>query len=492
MEQTSDAPLEPELVFGPYRLAPSSRTLFNAGRRVPLNGRAFDLLLVLVERAGEVVSKEELIARVWPSTVVEENNLRVHIGTLRKVLRGDQGGLRYIENVVGRGYSFVAPVTRPAQPIHATITRHHLARPQPPQSVIGRDQCLKQLAALLDEQRCVTIVGPGGIGKTTMALALAPMFGKHIYFLDLTTLTDGRMLAGALDLMIPDDNPLTARRGQRITLILDNCEHVVDQVAALVGRLLADHPPLHILATSREPLRARDERLFRLAPLAVQPDPVTREAALSCPAVRLFIERAMAGMNDFELSDDNLRHIVDICRRLDGIPLAIELAAGRAAFFGIAGLAAQLEDCLGALVRGHRTAPLRHQSLRASLDWSFDMLPAQEQTLLQRVAIFEGSFTLEAAADSVACYGISRATALDGLANLYDKSLLGAHAVGATMRYHLLGTTRAYAREKLTSEEIVARGGALPPPPVCNGLSASRVSPGLQAAAALPIGLRAS
>ena len=190
MQQTSCTPIEPELAFGPYRLAPSHRTLIKDGRPVPLNGRAFDLLLALVERAGEVVSKEELIARVWPSTVVEENNLRVHIGTLRKALSGGQDGLRYIENVVGRGYSFVAPVTRSA---HPSMVPRNLTLPH---DIVGRDPTLKQLTTLCHEHQCVTIVGAGGIGNTTVALmvadALAPIFGTRIYFADIAPVADDR------------------------------------------------------------------------------------------------------------------------------------------------------------------------------------------------------------------------------------------------------------------------------------------------------------
>lgn len=473
MEHADAAHVEPELAFGPYRLAPSHRILLNDGRPVQLSGRAFDLLLALIERAGEVVSKEELIARVWPSTVVEENNLRVHIGTLRKVLCPDDSGMRYVENVVGRGYSFVAPVSRISRDIRSTVLHKDIVRlPMLQTRLIGRDQVREQLAGLVGQHRCVTIVGPGGIGKTTMALALAetlaPVFGEHIYFLDLAPVTDGRLVvstvAVALGLPVLGDDPLPSLRAflrdKQAILIFDSCEHVLDLVAGLVEQLLADSPPLHILATSREPLRAAGERLLRLEALAVPPPAVSRDDALLYPAVQLFTERAMASMNGLDLSAENLRHIVDICRRLDGIPLAIELAAGRADFFGIAGLSAQLADCFNTLVRGRRTALPRHQTLRATLDWSFDRLPGHEQVLLQRFAIFRGSFTLEAAVDIVAYDGISKAAALEGLANLHAKSLLSTDADQDTMQYRLLDTTRAYAGEKLAdagSTSVVAR-----------------------------------
>lgn len=193
MQQTSCTPIEPELAFGPYRLAPSCRTLSKNGQPVPLNGRAFDLLLVLVERAGVVVSKEELIARVWPSTVVEENNLRVHIGTLRKALSGDPNGFRYIENVVGRGYSFVAPVTRS---VHAAMMPRNPMPHQTPRDILGPDPTLEQLTTLCHQHQCVTIIGAGAIGKSTVALmlaeALTPFFGTRVYFADIAPVADDR------------------------------------------------------------------------------------------------------------------------------------------------------------------------------------------------------------------------------------------------------------------------------------------------------------
>nr|WP_315398827.1 winged helix-turn-helix domain-containing protein [uncultured Duganella sp.] len=538
MPQSSRAPSEAQLAFGPFLLTPALRTLTRAGRPVPLHGRAFDLLLALVERAGEVVGKDELIARVWPSTVVEENNLRVHIGTLRKTLGGVDGCARCVENVVGRGYSFVAPVIR-IPPTAIAAAPRHSAGPQPRQQqhcVIGRDQEIGQVAALIGPHRCVTIVGPGGVGKTTVALAvglaLACNFGERRYFVDLAVAAGGTHMAGtptgrapqasydvagydvaapqvadsevaSSDLASSDladpalaDTAVAAAvlsamvvawpaaatahsaplptlpafpRGQPSLLILDNCEHVIDYAAALAEALLASHPSLHILATSREPLRARGERLHRLAPLATPPDDATGEALLSYPAARLFAERAPAAVDGPAGSEPDLRHVGAICRRLDGLPLAIELAAARVDFLGLAGLATRLgeglADSLGVLACGLRAGPPRHRSMRASLDWSFGLLTAHEQTLLQHLAVFHDSFTLEAAGDIAACCGIARATAFDALAGLHAKSLLLAHADGGAMRYRLLDTTRAYARVKLDAAMACgAAQGALPEP----------------------------
>lgn len=451
------------LLFGAYRLVPSERALFNGEQSVRLSGRAFDLLLALVERPGEVMSKDALIARVWPRTCVEEGNLRVHIGALRKALRDGSGSL-YVENVVGRGYSFVAPVRR---------VTHHGWPPAPPalqapqttpgaahMHIFGRDATLRQLAAQLPLQRLVTLVGPGGMGKTTVARAvseqLAPVFAQGVQFLDLAPLADGAQVSSALAqaLRLPSlaSDPvsgLVAHLHDMHTLIVfDNCEHVIDAVASLAERLLRQTPRVHVLATSREPLRAESECVHRLPPLAPS------------PAVQLFVERATASMDSFRLGEDNAAAVGDICRRLDGIPLAIELAAGRIDFFGVHGLAERLEDCFTVLTRGRRTALPRHQTLRATLDWSFDMLSATERAALRRFAIFRAPFSLECAAGVASCAQISSADVLDCIANLAAKSLVSADTSGATVLYRLLGTTRAYGLEKLNDsgeQQWVAR-----------------------------------
>jgi predicted ATPase/DNA-binding winged helix-turn-helix (wHTH) protein len=480
------------ILFGAYRLVPSERALFNGGQQVRLSGRAFDLLVALVERPGEVLSKDELIARVWPSTCVEEGNLRVHIGALRKVLHDASGSL-YVENVVGRGYSFVAPVRRVAHreassaPASASAAGAASAMPampsMPPIRIIGRGDTLQLLAGQVPQRRLVSVVGPGGMGKTTVAVAasaqLAQAFAHGVFLVDLAPLTDGAQVVSALALALGmpamSSDPVAALAAHlhdmHALLVFDNCEHVIDSVAALAERLLRQTPRVHVLATSREPLRAEAEWVHRLPPLALPPlppagCPAMRFAApalaelAATPAVQLFVERATAGMDSFRLGEDNAAAVADICRRLDGIPLAIELAAGRAEFFGVHGLAERLEDCFTVLTRGRRTALPRHQTLRATLDWSYDMLSPVEQATLRRFAIFRAPFTLVYAAELVQCDDIRAADVLDCIANLAAKSLISADTSGDVTLYRLLGTTRAYALEKLRASgelEWVAR-----------------------------------
>ncbi|SFV08532.1 ATP-binding protein [Pseudoduganella namucuonensis] len=481
------------LLFGPYRLVPAERALYQGARPVRLSGRAFDLLLALIERPGEVVGKDELIARVWPQSFVEEGNLRVHIGTLRKALGGDDGP--YVENVVGRGYSFVAPVRRATQaapdpPAPWQPAARPSPRPQPTAAtlasrgrVIGREDAIRQLAAQVIERRLLTVVGPGGMGKTTLALAVAadvaPHFGQRVHFVDLAPLTEssqvGVALAMALGLPALSSDPLPGLlvhlRDTDALLVLDNCEHVIDGAAALAERLLCATARVHILATSREPLRAESECVHRLAPLALPaavPAGAAPDMALlaASPAVQLFVERATASVDSFRLTEDNAAAVAEICRRLDGIPLAIELAAGRAEFFGVHALAARLEDCFAVLTRGRRTALPRHQTLRATLDWSYHMLPPAEQAILRRFGVFRAPFMLECAVAVAADEaegkqeGDAADAVLDGIANLVAKSLLIADTGGDTMLYRLLATTRAYALEKLRAsgdQDRVAR-----------------------------------
>jgi predicted ATPase/DNA-binding winged helix-turn-helix (wHTH) protein len=456
-------------LFGPFRLVPAERALYGSGGAVRLHGRAFDLLLALVERAGEVVAKEELLARVWPQTFVEEGNLRVHVAALRKVLQDDSGH-PYVDNVVGRGYSFVAPVRRQAAlapapapavaPLRIPATVPLLQQPR----LFGRRDTLQRLDELLSQCRLVTVAGPGGMGKTSVALAAAARcaaLGEPVHVLDMAPLADAAQLGGALAVVLgvpalaqdPVPGLLAHLRGVQALLVFDNCEHVIDAAAALAERLLRDTTGIRILATSREPLRAEGECVHRLPPLALpgpHEDGAAQFAALAAsPAVQLFVERAANGMDGFRLTHDNAECVADICRRLDGIPLAIELAAGRAEFFGVQGLAARLEDCFAVLTRGRRTALPRHQTLRATLDWSYDMLPPLEQAILRRFAVFRAPFGLDCAIDVVRCEQADHGFVTDSIANLAAKSLLSVDSSGRETVYRLLGTTRAYALDKL-------------------------------------------
>ncbi len=466
------------ITFGPFRLLPVQRTLFEDGRPLRLGSRALDILIALADSAGELVSKDELVARVWPKTFVEEANLRVHIAALRKALGDGQAGTRYIMTVPGRGYCLVAPVERLdekdslAAPYAEAEQTHNL--PAPLTRMIGRAEIVAALAEQLLQRRFVTVVGPGGIGKTTVALAVADRliasYADGVRFVDLTPLTDHRLvpnvLAFVLGFAVHSEDPVSALtsylRHKQMLLVFDSCEHVIEAAAPLAEEVLKGAPGVHILATSRESLRAEGETVQRLAPLAVPPASkgLTAAEALAFPAVRLFVERASASVDAFELSDADAPVVADICRRLDGIALAIELTAGRIDAFGVRGLAALLNDRFRLLTSGRRTALPRHQTLGATLDWSHELLPDAERLLLRRLAVFAGDFTPESASVVASGAGIAASEVFDLVASLVAKSLVSADIGGDIVHYRLLDTTCAYALEKLIASgeyEALAR-----------------------------------
>jgi predicted ATPase/DNA-binding winged helix-turn-helix (wHTH) protein len=435
-----------------------------------LGGRALLILIALVERAGDLVGKDELIARVWPNTFVEEASVRVHIAALRRILGDGQSGVRYLATVTGRGYSFVAPVSRPqmrgtleASRAQAHEPTHNL--PAPLTRIVGRTAIVETIAAQLRRQRLVTLVGPGGIGKTTVAVAvgqaLVSAFDDGVRFIDLVPLADPTAVASSvasiLGLPVRSEEPTPALlaflKEKRMLLVLDNCEHVIGSVAAFATQVLAIASGIHIFATSREPLLVEGERVRRLLPLATLPSSaeVTVAEALTSPAVQLFVERATAIAEGFELSAENAPMVVDICRRLDGIPLAIELAAGCIDVFGIREIAAALDDRFRLLTLGRRMALPRHRSLEAVLNWSYQLLPEPESVILRRASVFAGEFTLEAASAVVSDANLSEVQVVNGIVHLVMKSLLSANVEGDVALYRLLDTTRVYAREKLAA-----------------------------------------
>jgi predicted ATPase/DNA-binding winged helix-turn-helix (wHTH) protein len=480
---TPGKPVEPMhavLTFGPFRLTPGRRELLENGTPVRLGSRAFDILVALVEQAGNVLSNMELMARVWHKTVVEPGALRVHMAGLRKVLGDGRAGHRYIINVPLQGYCFVAPVSRsneqpstvaqvrygpaqdPAAPVH-TVVASPTALPLPSQitRLIGREDVVAELVEQLPRQRCITLVGPGGMGKTTVALAAARTLveasGQQAIFVNLAPLTDPGLVIGSLisALGIPSlvTDPvrglLAYLRERAMLIVLDNCEHLIQAAADLAEALLIGAPRVHILVTSREPLRIQGEWVHRLTSLRVPPAlaKLSPQEMLHFSSAELFVERVRAVLDNFELTDVNVPVVVEICRALDGIPLAIELAAAGVERLGVRGVAANLGNRLSLLTRGRRTALPRHQTLRAALDWGYALLAPGEQTLLQRLAIFRGRFTSDSARAIVK--DLPSVDVDDDLFNLVSKSLVASDISEEVVQYWLLETTREYALSRL-------------------------------------------
>jgi predicted ATPase/DNA-binding winged helix-turn-helix (wHTH) protein len=469
---------ERSFAFGPFRLLPTQRLLLEDGKVVHIGSRALDILVMLVERAGELVSKRELMARVWSNLTVVEANLTVHVVALRRALCDGRNGNRYLVNIPGRGYRFVAPVAvaDAPQPAPAPPAKrpHHV--PASLTRLIGRVDVVRKLTEQLSRQRFLTIVGPGGTGKTSVALAVAEglleRYEHGVHLVDLAPLSDPALLPNAFaSVLVPEiggsDPPadlIEGLRDKRMLVVLDNCEHLIEAAATLVDEIFRQAPGVRILATSREPLRTRSESVHRLASLGTPPPQAELRAAqaLSFAAVQLFVERTAASLDAFELRDDDAPLVADICRRLDGNPLAIELAAARVEVLGIRGLAARLDDCLCVLSLGRRAAPARHQTLRATLDWSYGLLSGSEQAALRRLAIFDGPFTLASAAAVAGDAGHTDRDIGELVLQLVEKSLLIADLGGAEPHFRIPATTRAYALEKLAdSAEHGAVAGRL-------------------------------
>ncbi|WP_165982215.1 ATP-binding protein [Dankookia rubra] len=467
MTAASSGPSTAPVDFGPFRLVAQTRLLLKDGQPVLLGSRAFDLLRVLVGNARQPVSKRELMAKVWPDVVVDEGSLRFHIAALRKALGDGEGAARYIVTLPGRGYTFVGDVrlSDAAAASQRQAVDPSYILPARLGRLLGRDAVTRAVAARLVAERFVSLIGPGGIGKTTLAVSLGheflETFAGQVCMVDLGPVGDPGLAVGAvasalgIAVRTADASPaiIAFLRDRRLLLILDSCEHVIDSIAVLAEQIHRQAPGTHILATSREALRVEGERVVRLAALDSPPEDEALDAAraLAFPAVQLFVERVAAGESAFELSDEEAPVVAGICRNLDGMPLAIELAAGRVGVYGIAETARLLDGSFPLVWRGRRTAHPRHQTLAATLDWSHALLLEPERLVLRRLAIFVGGFNL-AAARAVAADDVRGGEmVLDSLAGLVAKSLVAVRSGGARTTYRLLDTTRAYALEKLAA-----------------------------------------
>jgi len=438
---------------------------------VPIGGRAFEIIEVLVQSAGELVTKNDLSARVWPGAIVEDNTLQFHISAIRKAFGQDR---EMLKTASGRGYRLLGawtsrqedtstvdsidlePMRSPAEPFQTNL-------PAAASELVGRTIAVQDLRALLSAYRVVTLTGPGGIGKTRLALEVArglfPSFQGDVRLVELVSLSDPGLVptavAGVLGLKLGGDeisaeSVARAIGARKLLLVLDNCEHVIDAATRLAETIVRMCPRTTILATSREILKIEGEHVYRVPPLDV---PSQYEEPGNIPghsAVQLFIATTRALYSDFSPDGENLAAIAAICRRLDGIPLAIDLAATRVATLGLQQVAAGLDNRFGMLIGGRRTALPRHQTLRATLDWSYELLPESERLVMRRLAVFAGDFTAEAASSVAADGKVAASEAVCSLANLVTKSLVMVEVGSVIAHYRLHETTRAYALEKLT------------------------------------------
>ena len=456
------------LCFGPYRLS-KKRTLLRDGAPVHLGSRAMEILLALAERAGQMVDKRELLGRVWPGAAVDEPALRFQIAALRRTLSDGSADGRYIQTVSGRGYRFVAPVTTPesferiARAAAACDSCPPQVPPTPSTGLIGRAGFVNLLADWVPRHRLVTITGPGGIGKTMVAIAsverLRDTFKQGVSFIDFASVADASLvplwIARALGLRDGDANPLPETiaflKSRQMLLVLDTCEHVADSAARFVETVVSCAPRVCIIATSREALRARGEWVKRLPPLPVPPsdERLTVPEVLMFPSVELFHERATSAIDGFELADADVPVVADLCRSLDGIPLAIELAVAHLDVFGLRGLISRMDEWLR-LRTGKRTPDTpRHETLWALIEWSFHQLPREQQVILRRLSVFSRAFRESDARALTSGHGINAATISEALADLVAKSLITADPSGRNVSYQLLETVRAHARVRL-------------------------------------------
>jgi predicted ATPase/DNA-binding winged helix-turn-helix (wHTH) protein len=456
--------------IGPFRLDAEAGVLTQAGVPVALGSRAVAVLTTLVERSNEFVQKGAIMDAAWPGVVVEESNLAVQISAIRRVLAQTPGGEHWIETLARRGYRFVGPITeiREELPQGAGLAGKRSNLPEPLTSFIGRERELVEIKRLLPGKRLLTLVGVGGIGKTRLALQVAAevidAYRDGVWLIEFASIRDPLLLptsvAQVLGVQEKTGTPLTDTlrahlKARQLLLILDNCEHLLDACAMLADTILRGAADTTIFATSREPLHVPGEQTYPLQTLSLAEPSANAEVIARSEAVQLFVERAQRQLPDFALTAVRAPAVAELCVHLDGIPLALELAAARVRSLSIEQINARLNDRFKLLTGGARTALPRQQTLRATLDWSFDLLEEQERVVLRRLAIFAGGFTLEAASTVASDDGIDEFAIVNLLSQLVDRSLVAADTNDAGPRYRLLETTSAYALEKLIEAEEI-------------------------------------
>lgn len=475
-------------VFGPFRLLADRRELMAHGVPVPVGQRAFDILLLLVRRHGQLVTKDELMTEVWPGIVVEENNIQVHVSALRKMLGAGGDAQRYLLTIPGRGYRFVAPVeclsadqpntSTTAAPEQAAALAAAESRtpsnnlPYQLSSLIGREAEVGGVKADLASHRLVTLTGSGGVGKTRLAIevgwSLLKRYPDGVWLAELAPLTDAQLVTSTIGAALgvnlsapttPIEALTSALRTRQLLLIIDNCEHVIGEAARVSEVLIRTCVHLSILATSRERLAIPGESIVRVPslPTPQASDGLSATGACGYPAVRLFVERASALGLGFALTNANAAAVGSICHRLDGIPLAIELAVPRLRVLSVERLASGLEERFRLLTSGNRTALPRQQTLHALIEWSYALLKDAEKLLLARLAVFSGSASLTSITSVVAGAEVPSEKVAGLLLSLAEKSLVHPDTMGGETRYRMLESTRCYAAEKLGPAQNIRR-----------------------------------
>jgi non-specific serine/threonine protein kinase len=456
--------MDPSLTFGRFEFRSASRQLLVDSQPAFLGPRALDLLSVLIDRRGQIVGREELLALVWPNVVVEENNLEVQVSALRKVL-----GSGAIATIPRRGYRFTLEETGAGTV--AFVRNGNL--PSPITSFVGRERQLAEVTTLLSRSRIVTLTGVGGIGKTRLSLQVAAavrnQYRDGVWLVELASIRDGSLVpktvAQALGVREEGGKTLTRTlcnhfENRHVLVVLDNCEHLLEACAQLTSAILGATAGTVIIATSREALRIGGEQVYPLAPMELPDGTASTAAAYQNETVQLFVERARRQRPAFELTAERTAAVIRLCAHLDGIPLAVELAAARMSSLSVEELCARIDDRFRLLTQGMRSSLPRQQTLRATLDWSHDLLDEKERTLFRRLAVFSGGWFIEAAEAVCAAAPLEKVDILGIVIALADKSLVLAEDDTAGTRYRMLETVREYSKHRLMEAAESEQAGA--------------------------------